>query len=130
MHGAGHWVFLSLVIAWLTTPWVLVAWAWKKWVRVRAGFIENFIDDPALLLGQIFATVSCCGLVPFYLPVAPRWEQTRVDAIGWGLIITAVSVLIALFILPFGLNRIKWLSLSSCLLNLGALLLFALAIGE
>ena len=91
--------------------------------------MEGVIDDPAFFIGQILATISCCALVPFFMPARPRWEQLRVEALDYGLVIGAVSALIALFVLPFGVNRSKWFSFASCLLNLSTVVLFVLSLG-
>jgi hypothetical protein len=90
--------------------------------------MEGVIDDPAFLIGQVLATVSCCALVPLYLPASQRWEQLRIDALEWGLIITAVSVFMVMFILPFGLGRARWLSWVGCLLNLGIIVMYFLTL--
>jgi hypothetical protein len=124
-----HWLLIGVFLVWSATPWVLVALAWRKLARSRVSLVEGVIDDPAFLIGQVLATVSCCALVPLYLPATRRWEQLRVDSLEWGLIITAVSVLMAMFILPFGLSRARWLSFVSCLLNLSTAVMFFLTLG-
>jgi hypothetical protein len=122
------WPLIGVFLAWSATPWVLVTLAWRKWARSRVSLMEGVIDDPAFLIGQVLATVSCCALVPFYLSASQRWEQLRVDALGWGLIITVFSVFMAMFILPFGLSRARWLSFVSCLRNLGIVVMFFLTL--
>ena len=123
-------MFIGLLLVWLASPWALVALAWRKWARSKSELIEDAIDDPAFFIGQILTSISCCALVPLYLPATARWEQLRIEALEYGLIITAVSVLAALFILKFGINRARWLSFAGCLLNLGTVVMFALSLAE
>ena len=124
MHKTPEWILVGLALVWLATPWVLVALAWKKWARTRTkgNPLEDLIDDPAFLIGQILATVSCCALIPLFIPAIYWWG--RMEAVDHGLIISLVSGLIAGFILPFGLKCDKWLSFVSCLLNAGMVLTF------
>jgi hypothetical protein len=124
MHKTPEWILIGLALIWLGTPWALVALAWKKWVRTRSkgNPLEDLIDDPAFLIGQILATVSCCALIPLFVPATYWWG--RIEAVNHGLIISLVSGFIAAFILPFGIRRAKWLSFVSCLLNAGMVLTF------
>jgi len=115
-----EFILAALGVALLAAPWVLVAVAWRKWARTKAA--------PAFLTGNILATVSCCGLIPFVLPVTRRWEQTRIDALSCGLIVSFVSAVLALFILPFSQNRAKWLSFAACLLNACVVVMFFLSL--
>lgn len=126
VHKTPEWILVGLSVAWLATPWVLVALAWKKWARTRTKGtpLEDLIDDPAFLIGQILATVSCCALIPLFIPATYWWGRLRMDAVDRGLIISLVSGVIACFILPFALKRAKWLSFVSCLLNAGMVLVF------
>jgi hypothetical protein len=130
MRGARDWIFVVLFVVWPATPWMLVVLAWRKWARSRTPLSEDLIDDPALLGGQILATVSCCGFVPLWLTAIPRWKGWPNVAIEYGLIASGVSALVALFILPFGLKRAKWLSFASCVLNAGLVFMFLLAAAE
>jgi|SRR5580704_12591079 hypothetical protein len=130
MHGARDWIFAVLFVAWSATPWMLVVLAWRKWARSRAPILEDLIDDPALLGGQILATVSCCALIPLWLTAIPRWESWPNIAIEYGMIASGVSAVVALFILPFGLRRAKWLSFASCSLNAGLVFTLLLASAE
>jgi hypothetical protein len=79
MHTTSDWMFIGLALAWLATPWVLVAFAWKKWAKARRNGnpVEDLIDDPAFLIGQILATVSCCAFIPVYIFAAARIDQPR-----------------------------------------------------
>jgi hypothetical protein len=124
MHKTPEWILIGLALIWLGTPWALVALAWKKWVRTRSkgNPLEDLIDDPAFLIGQILATVSCCALIPLFVPATYWWGH--IEAVNHGLIISLVSGFIAAFILPFGIRRAKWLSFVSCLLNAGIVLTF------
>lgn len=126
MHKTPEWFLAALAVVWLATPWVLVAFAWKKWapMRTKANPLEDLIDDPAFLIGQILATVSCCALIPLFISATSWWGRLRMETVDHGLIISLVSGLIAVFILPFGLRRAKWLSFVSCLLNFGMVLTF------
>jgi hypothetical protein len=126
MHKTPEWIIIGLALIWLVTPWTLVALAWKKWARTRdkGNPLEDLIDDPAFLIGQILATVSCCALVPLFVPATYCWGRLRIAAVDHGLIISLVSGFIAAFILPFGIRRAKWLSFVSCLLNAGVVLTF------
>ena len=106
---------------------MLVALAWRKWAhtRSRGNPLEDLIDDPAFLIGQILATVSCCALVPLYLSAAYRWNQmSRMEVFDYGLIISVISAVLGVFVLPFGLKRAKWFSFVSCLLNACFVLVF------
>jgi hypothetical protein len=126
MQRTPEWLLVALALVWLATPWVLVGLAWKKWARTRTkgNPLEDLIDDPAFLIGQILATISCCALIPLFIPATYWWGRLRMETVGHGLIISLVSGLIADFILPFGLRSAKWLSFVSCLLNAGMVLTF------
>jgi hypothetical protein len=120
-------VIIGVFFIWSATPWALVALAWRKWARTKVSLMEDLIDDPAFLFGQILATVSCCSLVPLYITATTatyRWGHSHMEVLEYGVIISLVSGLIAVFILPFGLKHAKWLSFVSCLLNTGVVLLF------
>jgi hypothetical protein len=123
MHRTPEWVVVGLALIWLATPWVLVALAWWKWARTRSegNPVEDLIDDPAFFVGQILASVSCCALVPLFIPAVGMWRMQAVDS---GLITSVVAALIAVFILPFGIKRAKWLSFVSSLLNVGIVVMF------
>jgi hypothetical protein len=127
MHGARDWIFVVLFVVWPATPWMLVVLAWRKWVRSGTPLLEDLIDDPALLGGQILSTVSCCALVPLWLTAIPRWRSWPNVAIEYGMIASGVSALVALFILPFGRKSGKWLSFAGCVLNGGLVFMFLLA---
>jgi hypothetical protein len=126
MHRTPEWILVGSALVWLTAPWVLVALAWKKWSRTRTNGnpLEDLIDDPAFLIGQILATVSCCALIPLLIPATYWWGRSRMEMVDHGLIVSLVSGRIACFILPFGLKRAKRLSFLSCLLNAGMVLMF------
>jgi hypothetical protein len=125
MHRTPEWIVIGLVLMWLATPWVLVTLAWWKWARTRSegNPLEDLIDDPAFLIGQILASVSCCALVPLFIPALGR---PHMQALDYGLIISILAALVGIFTLPFGLKRVKWLSFVSCLLNAGVVLMFIL----
>jgi hypothetical protein len=128
VHKTPEWILVGFAVAWLATPWVLVAVAWKKWLRMRTKgtALEDIIDDPAFLIGQALATVSCCALTPLFIPATYWWGRLKMDAVDRGLIISLLSGVIACFILPFALKRAKWLSFVSCLLNAGMVLFFVI----
>jgi hypothetical protein len=130
MHKTAEWVFVGAALIWSVTPCVLVALAWRKWTRTRSkgNPAEDFIDDPAFFIGQILATVSCVALAPFYIPATYRWQHSRLQE--YGLILSAISALLAVIILPFGLKRAKWLSFVSCLLNTGLFIAFIFVSAE
>jgi hypothetical protein len=68
------------------------------------------IDNRPFLIGQILGTISSCALLLFFIPLGETWDQFRgYDAIG-----SLAAALIALFILPFGRHRAKWLTISGC----------------
>jgi hypothetical protein len=109
-----------VAVVWFAAPWVLVSLAWRKWTRNKAA--------PAFLTGNILATVSCIGLLPFAMPVRMSWEQIRVDALEYGVIVSFVAAACALFILPFAQNRAKWLSFACSLLNACLVVMFFLTL--
>jgi hypothetical protein len=127
MHGSRDWIFVVLLLAGSATPWMLVGLAWRKWAGSRAPLLDELIDDPALLGGQILSTVSCCALVPLWLTAIPRWSSWPNVAIEYGMIASGVSALVALFILPIGRKSAKWLSFAGCVLNGGLVFMFLLA---
>lgn len=115
-----EWMFIGLALVWLVTPWALVALTWRKWLQTRAqgSPVEDFIDDPAFLFGQVLASVSCCALAAIFIPAVMQLHSKALDrAPDVGLLISAVSALIGIFVLPFALRRVKWLPFVSCLLN-------------
>jgi len=120
MHTTSEWMFNGLALVWLATPWALVALAWRKWVRTRTegSPVEDFIDDPAFLFGQVLASVSCCALAAIFIPAIMQLHVKALDkAPDVGLVISAVSALIGIFVLPFAVKRVKWLPFVSCLIN-------------
>jgi hypothetical protein len=108
---------------------ILVALGWRKWAHDKTFRLEKLIIDPAFLVGQVLATVSCVALVPFCLLAVGR-SRTLERAFEYGLIIAGISAFIGIFILPFGSNRAKWTSVAGCLLNLGMVFMFFLALGD
>jgi hypothetical protein len=119
-----EWVFIGFALVWLATPWALVALAWRKWVRTRTqeSPFEDFIDDPAFLFGQILASVSCCALAAILIPAITQLHIKALDkAPDVGLVISAVSALIGISLLPFAVKRAKWLPFVSCLLNVSGI---------
>jgi len=131
MHKTPEWLLIAIAIIWSLTPWMLVAMAWAKWARTRiqGNTIDDLIDDPAFFLGQILATLSCLTLVPFYMSTTTRWEQLRIYALEYGVIISGAAGLIALFILPFANRRAKWLSFTGCLFTESIVVMFFLSLG-
>jgi hypothetical protein len=124
MHKTPEWILVGLALVWLATPWVFVALAWKKWARTRTkgNPLEDLIDDPAFLIGQILATVSCCALIPLFIPALYWWG--RMEAVDHGLIIVWFQGLSRASSFRFGLKCAKWLSFVSCLQNAGMVLTF------
>jgi hypothetical protein len=130
MHGMWNLAAVGLALIWFAMPWVLIGLAWRKWARRPAGLMDDLIDDPAFLVGQILASISCFALVPLYLSANPRAEPWLTKSVGWGLVISAASAVIAAFTLPFGLNRAKRLSFVSCVLNAVVVAFFFLSVWE
>lgn len=130
MHKGPDWILVGAGLIWSATPWMLMVLAWRRWAQKcsSGGVVEGFIDDPAFLIGQILGTVSCFALVPLYLPATSRWEQLRVEALECGLIVCIVSSFLALFFLPFGHSKAKWLMLAGCVLNAGIVSIFFLSL--
>jgi len=128
MHKALDSVFVVLGLIWLATPWVLVPLAWRKWARARrkGNPLEDLIDDPAFLIGQTLATVSCCAFVPVYIFVAAKMDQPR-QVLDSAVLVCFTSACVAVFTLPFAINRAKWLSFASSLLNVSAIALVLFA---
>ena len=127
MHATQGWLIIGLAFVWLTTPWVLVTLAWKMWGRARArgNPLENLIDDPAFVIGQTLASISCCALLVLFVPTALALQITVANKlVGYGFTIAAVSALIGTVVLPFALKRFKWFGFASCLLNVGFILTF------
>jgi hypothetical protein len=127
MHKTPEWLFIGFALVWLATPWALVVSGWRTWVRTRTQGSpwEDFIDDPAFLIGQSLASVSCCALAILFVPGLVRLHIKAPDkALDYGLVISAVSALLAVFVLPFALKSVKWLAFASCLLNGGCIFTF------
>jgi hypothetical protein len=127
MHATQEWLIIGLAVAWLATPWVLVTLAWKMWgrTRTRGNPLEDLIDDPAFVIGQTLASISCCTLPVLFLPTALTLQMTVASkVVGYGFTIAAVSALIGIAVLPFALKRFKWFGFASCLLNVGFILMF------
>ncbi len=124
MKTTSEWVFIGFALVWLATPWALVALAWRKWVQTykQESPFEDFIDDPAFLFGQILASLSCCALAAIFIPAITQLHLKALDkAPDVGLVISAVSALIGIFVLPFAVKRAKWLPFVSCLLNVSGI---------
>jgi hypothetical protein len=129
MHRALDWVFIVLGLIWLATPWVLVPVAWRKWAKGRRKgnpLMEDLIDDPAFLIGQTLATISCCAFIPIYIFVAVRMDQPR-HVLDSAVLLCFASACVAVLTLPFAVSRAKWLSFASSLLNASAIALVLFA---
>jgi hypothetical protein len=127
MHSTSEWMFLGFALVWLAMPWALVALGWRKWVQTRTdgSALEDFIDDPAFLIGHSLASVSCCALAALWIPTILRLHiKPQNMAPDYGFVISAVSALIGIFVLPFALKRVKWLGFASCVLNVGFIFTF------
>ena len=102
-----EWLAIGAGVVGMFAPWVLNATAWLKWRKAgRPG-------DYAFLVGLSLATVSCCEVIPFWIPVTTRWEQLRVYVISYGALVAVVCTLIALVVLPFASLKTKWLAFAS-----------------
>jgi hypothetical protein len=127
MHATQGWLIIGLAFVWLATPCVLVTLAWKMWgrTRTRGSPLEDLIDDPAFVIGQTLASISCCTLPVLFVPTALTLQMTLANkVVGYGFTIAAVSALIGIVVLPFALKRFKWFGFASCLLNVGFILMF------
>lgn len=94
-----------------------------KWARAR-----EIHRDPAFLVGQILATVSCSALIPFYIANTTRWEQLRINGLEIGVLVSIVAAFAGLFVLPFGRSRAKWLPFVGCLMPGGFVVMFFLSL--
>jgi hypothetical protein len=124
MHRTPDWIFEGLALVWLLTPWLLVAVAWRRWWagRNKQNVLEEFIDDPAFLVGQILATISCAAFVAPLIQTG-HW---RLRELEYAPALGTLAALIALPVLPFALKRAKWFPFAGCLLNVGLALEFFL----
>ena len=94
----------------------------RKRRSLSKGPFKDFIDDPAFLFGQILASLSCCALAAIFIPAITQLHIKALDkAPDVGLVISAVSALIGIFVLPFAVKRAKWLPFVSCLLNVSGI---------
>ena len=122
MHTLPEWSVYSFFVLWSIAPAGLVALAWRRWARSRCQFAATGkrVDNRAFLIGQILGTISCCGILSVYVPVRGVWDQVR----EYGVIVSFTAGLMALFILPFGRNRAKWLTALGCIMNDALVVLF------
>ena len=103
---------------WMLTPIVLVVITWWKWNRAgRPG-------DTSLLVGVSLVSLSCCELIPFWIPNTTRWEQLRIDVMSLGAFVSGGCSALALFILPFGDLKAKWYAFASGTLMLLFVIMF------
>jgi len=128
LHELPEWSVVSFFVFWSVAPAGLVAFAWRKWAQARSQLTATgeAVDNPAFLIGQILGTISCCGILAFYVPWRGAWDQVR----DYGVIVSFGAALIALFILPFGRNRAKWLTAFGCVMNAALVVLFVLSLGD
>jgi MFS family permease len=127
MYATQEWLIIGLAIVWLGTPWTLVTLGWKMWgrTRTRGNPMEDLIDDPAFVIGQTLASISCCTLLVLFVPTALTLQITVANRVlGYGFTIAAVSALIGIVVLPFAVKRSKWFGFASCLLNVGFIFTF------
>lgn len=122
MHKLPEWSIYSFLVLWSVAPAALVALAWRRWAQSRGQSTPTGkpVDNRAFLIGQILGTISCCGILSFYVPVRGAWDQVR----EYGVIVSFATGLMALFILPFGRNRAKWLTAVGCIMNAALVVLF------
>jgi hypothetical protein len=113
MNNLPEWVVLSFLVYWSLAA-SLVTFAWKKWAQARPQMnAEGMGNDRPFLIGQILGTFSCCAPLFFLVPLTGSWELLR----GFGVIVSFGAALSALFILPFGRQRAKWLAVLGCAMN-------------
>src|SRR5580658_2062605 len=119
MHKVAEWAIIGVALVWAGTPWVLMALAWRKWASLRTtgNPLEDLIDDPAFLIGQALATVSCCALIPLYLATIYGGKQSSNEVVGYGLLIALISGFVGVVVLPFASKHAKWLPFVTCVLN-------------
>jgi hypothetical protein len=111
-RGFAWWIVLSFIIYWSLAA-ALVAFAWKKWAQARSRLnAEGMSNDRPFFIGQILGTFSCCAPL-FFVPLTGSWELVR----GFGVIFSLVAAVSALFILPFGRQRAKRLTILGCVMN-------------
>ena len=114
MNNLPEWIVLSFLIYWsLGTS--LVAFAWKKWAQARQQIdAEGMRNDRPFLIGQILGTLSCCAPLLLFVPLTEWGDLLR----GFGLIFSFGAAVSALFILPFGRQTAKWLTILGCVMNI------------
>ena len=111
--GFACWIGLSFLIYWSLAT-ALVAFGWKKWARARPQMnAEGMRNDRPFLIGQILGTLSCCAPLFFLVPLTGSWDVLR----GFGVIFSFGAAVSALFILPFGRQRAKWMTILGCGMN-------------
>jgi len=125
MHKDLNWLIGVLPLIWLA----MVPLGWRKWARERHKgdpLLEELIDDPAFLIGQTLATVSCCAFIAVYVFALLRIDRPR-KVLNSVVLLCFASSCIAVLTLPFAANRAKWFSFASSLLNASsiAVVLFA-----
>lgn len=108
----------AVALVWMLAPIVLVVIAWWKWNKAGRP------SDASLLVGVSLVSLSCCELVPFWIPNTTRWEQLRVDVISLGAFVSGGCSALALFILPFGDLKAKWYAFASGTLMLLFVIMF------
>ena len=108
------WIVLSSLIYWSLAA-ALVAFAWKKWAQARPQMnAEGMRNDRPFLIGQMLGTLSCCAPLFFLVPLTGSRDLVR----GFSVMFSFGVAVSALFILPFGRQRAKWLTISGCVMNL------------
>lgn len=116
-------VILGLVaVVWEGAPFVLISAAWWRWGKAQQP------RDLPFILGASLATLSCCEIVPFWIPVTTRWGQLRVDVISYGALVAVLCTIAALVILPFATLKAKWLAFTSSAVTLLFVAMFLLSL--
>lgn len=83
---------------------------------------EGKRNNRPFLIGQILGTLSCAALLFFFVALGKSWDQLRV----YSVIVSLAAATRALFILPFGRQRAKWLTISGCVMNAALLAVCAI----
>jgi len=112
LNSLPKWIVLSFIVYWSLAA-ALVAFAWKKWARAQVG-AERLRKDRPFLIGQTLGTLSCCAPLFFLVPLTGSWDLLR----GFGVISSLGATVSALFILPFGREKAKWLTIFGCAMNM------------
>ena len=94
-------------VGYLVTPVMLVS-GWMRWVKSRSlGTAAAVLSFTAFVLGTVSATLACSTTAYAQVHHFGFYDPTLMRIEGWGMILSLVSILLALIGLS-GKSAVRW----------------------